>query len=160
MPRRAERLTGLGTSVFTEMTALAQRTRAINLGQGLPDVDGPAEAIEATGGTASRVLLLNSPHNRPGGCWTAPSFRRFAEVLRGRHPAAARRRGGTAPAGLEPLVPAGTYFVDADIGIDAVAFCAELPARAGVVGILTSVFYDDRAAAATLCASPSASGRR
>lgn len=44
-------------------------------------------------------------------------------------------------------MPAGTYFVDADIGTDAVAFCAELPARAGVVG---SVFYDDKAAAATL----------
>jgi N-succinyldiaminopimelate aminotransferase len=29
-------------------------------------------------------------------------------------------------------------------------FCAELPERAGVVGIPTSVFYDDKDAAATL----------
>jgi N-succinyldiaminopimelate aminotransferase len=57
---------------------------------------------------------------------------------------------GLRAAGLEPLVPAGTYFVNADVGTDAVRFCAELPERAGVVGIPTSVFYDDKDAAATL----------
>ena len=40
MPRAAKRLDGLGTTVFTEMTALAQRTGAINLGQGFPDRTG------------------------------------------------------------------------------------------------------------------------
>jgi N-succinyldiaminopimelate aminotransferase len=43
----AARVAGLGTTVFTEMTALAARTGAINLGQGFPDTDGPAPAIEA-----------------------------------------------------------------------------------------------------------------
>src|SRR5579859_3309793 len=47
MPPRAARLEGLGTTVFTEMTALAQRTGAINLGQGFPDTDGPAEIVDA-----------------------------------------------------------------------------------------------------------------
>ena len=47
MPARAARLQGLGTTIFTEMTALAQRTGAINLGQGFPDEDGPSEAIGA-----------------------------------------------------------------------------------------------------------------
>src|ERR1700685_669482 len=47
MPPRAARLEGLGTTIFTEMTALAQRTGAINLGQGFPDTDGPSEVIEA-----------------------------------------------------------------------------------------------------------------
>ena len=47
MPPRAARLDGLGTTIFTEMTALAQRTGAINLGQGFPDTDGPSEVIEA-----------------------------------------------------------------------------------------------------------------
>src|SRR5206468_8278680 len=47
MDRRATRLTGLGTTVFTEMTALAARTGAINLGQGFPDTDGPPAVIEA-----------------------------------------------------------------------------------------------------------------
>jgi N-succinyldiaminopimelate aminotransferase len=356
MPRRASRLTGLGTSVFTEMTALAQRTGAINLGQGFPDTDGPAEVIEAAvaalrggenqyaplpgvpalraavlehqrvhyglepeellvtfGATEAiaaallalcdpgdevialepfydsyvagiafagaqrrpvtlrppdfaldvdelravargargraRVLLLNSPHNPTGRVlnrdeldaiaevccehdlicisdevyehlvfdgehvppatlpgmaertltissvgksfsftgwkigWcsgpaelvaatrTAKQFLTFAGGTPLQHAAAAALALGSAPlhalrdelrakrdqlcaglraAGLEPLVPAGTYFVNADVGTDAVRFCAELPERAGVVGIPTSVFYDDKAAAATL----------
>jgi len=36
-----------GASVFAEMSTLAVRTGAINLGQGFPDVDGPAEVSEA-----------------------------------------------------------------------------------------------------------------
>ena len=43
----AARLEGLGTTIFTEMTALAQRTGAINLGPGFPDENGPDGAIEA-----------------------------------------------------------------------------------------------------------------
>lgn len=35
------------TTIFTTMTALAQETGAINLGQGFPDEDGPAEVVEA-----------------------------------------------------------------------------------------------------------------
>jgi N-succinyldiaminopimelate aminotransferase len=57
---------------------------------------------------------------------------------------------GLDAAGLRPLVPAGTYFVNADVGGDAAAFCAGLPERCGVVAIPTSVFYDDKDAAATL----------
>lgn len=41
------RLQGFGTTVFAEMSALAVRTGAINLGQGFPDTDGPAEVAEA-----------------------------------------------------------------------------------------------------------------
>ena len=57
---------------------------------------------------------------------------------------------GLEAAGLRPLVPAGTYFINADVGVDAVAFCRELPERCGVVAIPTGVFYDDREAAPTL----------
>ena len=57
---------------------------------------------------------------------------------------------GLEAAGLRPITPAGTYFVNADVGVDAVAFCAELPERCGVVAIPTSVFYDDKEAARTL----------
>src|SRR6202167_521357 len=47
MQEHAARLAGLGTTIFTEMTALAERTGAINLGQGFPDTDGPSEVVEA-----------------------------------------------------------------------------------------------------------------
>jgi N-succinyldiaminopimelate aminotransferase len=43
----ASRLAGFGTTIFTEMSALAERTGAINLGQGFPDEDGPPEVLEA-----------------------------------------------------------------------------------------------------------------
>ncbi|WP_263164428.1 pyridoxal phosphate-dependent aminotransferase [Streptomyces sp. SCSIO ZS0520] len=46
-PLLNRRLDGLGTTVFAEMSALAQRTGAINLGQGFPDTDGPEEIREA-----------------------------------------------------------------------------------------------------------------
>jgi N-succinyldiaminopimelate aminotransferase len=57
---------------------------------------------------------------------------------------------GLAEAGLTPFVSAGTYFVNADVGTDAVRFCSELPGRCGIVAIPTSVFYDDKEAARTL----------
>jgi N-succinyldiaminopimelate aminotransferase len=57
---------------------------------------------------------------------------------------------GLQDAGLHPYVPAGTYFVNADVGMDAAEFCRDLPERCGVVAIPTGVFYDDKAAAATL----------
>ncbi|MEZ5087980.1 MAG: aminotransferase class I/II-fold pyridoxal phosphate-dependent enzyme [Tessaracoccus sp.] len=37
----------LTTTIFAEMTALAATTGALNLGQGFPDEDGPAEVLEA-----------------------------------------------------------------------------------------------------------------
>jgi N-succinyldiaminopimelate aminotransferase len=43
----AARWRGFGTTIFTEMSALAERTGAINLGQGFPDEDGPDELLEA-----------------------------------------------------------------------------------------------------------------
>ena len=43
----AARLDGFGTTIFTEMSALAERTGAVNLGQGFPDEDGPPELLEA-----------------------------------------------------------------------------------------------------------------
>jgi N-succinyldiaminopimelate aminotransferase len=46
-PLLNRRLDGFGTTIFAEMSALATRTGAINLGQGFPDTDGPAAVIEA-----------------------------------------------------------------------------------------------------------------
>ena len=352
MPRAA-RLEGLGTTIFTEMTALAQRTGAINLGQGFPDTDGPAEVVEAAiaalrngenqyaplagvpalreavaehqrtyygldpedilitfGATEAiasallgllnpgdevvvlepyydsyaaciafagakrrpvtlrppdfaldldaiknatsaqtKAILLNTPHNPTGrvlnrkeldaiattcierdlvcisdevyehlvydgehipiatlpgmaqrtltissvgksfsftgwkiGWCSGPAdlvaavrgvkqYLTFAGGTPLQHAAAAALRlppvhlqrlrdelktnrdllcAGLQNAGLQPLTPAGTYFVNADVGSDGVAFCATLPERCGVVAIPTSVFYDDRQAGSTL----------
>jgi N-succinyldiaminopimelate aminotransferase len=61
---------------------------------------------------------------------------------------------GLRGAGMEVSVPLGTYFVVADAAplgaVDALAFCLDLPARAGVVGVPVSVFHDDVEAARTL----------
>jgi N-succinyldiaminopimelate aminotransferase len=43
----ASRLRAFGTTIFAEMTALAQEHGAINLAQGFPDFEGPAEVREA-----------------------------------------------------------------------------------------------------------------
>lgn len=40
-------LAGIGTTVFTVMSALAVEHRSINLGQGFPDTDGPADVVQA-----------------------------------------------------------------------------------------------------------------
>ena len=45
--RTAHRLQDVPPTIFGEMSALAVRTGALNLGQGFPDVDGPASVVEA-----------------------------------------------------------------------------------------------------------------
>ncbi|MFF3339506.1 pyridoxal phosphate-dependent aminotransferase [Streptomyces flavidovirens] len=46
-PLLNRRLAAFGTTIFAEMSALALKTGAINLGQGFPDTDGPEEVREA-----------------------------------------------------------------------------------------------------------------
>src|SRR5258708_21466977 len=46
------------TTIFNEMSVLAARTGAINLGQGFPDTDGPAEVAEAA------VAAIRAGHNQ------------------------------------------------------------------------------------------------
>lgn len=48
----------LGATIFAEMSALAARTGAINLGQGFPDTDGPAEVL------AAAVAAIRSGRNQ------------------------------------------------------------------------------------------------
>ena len=57
---RNPRLAPYGTTIFAEMSTLAVRTGAVNLGQGFPDTDGPAIIAEAA---ASAVL--HGPNQYP-----------------------------------------------------------------------------------------------
>ncbi|HEY7073946.1 MAG TPA: aminotransferase class I/II-fold pyridoxal phosphate-dependent enzyme [Solirubrobacteraceae bacterium] len=63
-------LAGFGTTVFTEFSALAERTGAINLGQGFPDEDGPAEVLEAA------AAALRDGHNQYAPLAGVPALRR------------------------------------------------------------------------------------
>jgi N-succinyldiaminopimelate aminotransferase len=60
---------------------------------------------------------------------------------------------GLAEVGFEVYRPAGTYFVTTDVRAlgekDGMEFCRDLPRRAGVVAIPSSVFYDDQDAGRT-----------
>ncbi|PZT72698.1 MULTISPECIES: pyridoxal phosphate-dependent aminotransferase [unclassified Streptomyces] len=62
-PLLNRRLAEFGTTIFAEMSALAVRTGAINLGQGFPDTDGPEEIREA----AARALRAGLGNQYPPG---------------------------------------------------------------------------------------------
>jgi N-succinyldiaminopimelate aminotransferase len=51
---------GLGTTIFTVMSALANEHKAVNLGQGFPDEDGPAGVREA-----AAKALIDGPNQYP-----------------------------------------------------------------------------------------------
>lgn len=51
-----------GTTIFAEMSALAVRTGAVNLGQGFPDTDGPPELLAA----AAAALYAGQNQYPPG----------------------------------------------------------------------------------------------
>ncbi|MER5487363.1 pyridoxal phosphate-dependent aminotransferase [Streptomyces sp. NPDC002812] len=57
------KLAAFGTTIFAEMSALATATGAINLGQGFPDTDGPAEIAEA----AARAIRDGRGNQYPPG---------------------------------------------------------------------------------------------
>ncbi len=65
----AQRLTGFGTSVFTEMSRLAAEHRAINLGQGFPDFPGPDLVKEAA------IQAINADLNQYAPSHGAPRLR-------------------------------------------------------------------------------------
>jgi N-succinyldiaminopimelate aminotransferase len=61
-PALVPRLRPFTSTIFAEMTALATRTGAVNLGQGFPDTDGPAEMLA----TAQRAIAEGVNQYPPG----------------------------------------------------------------------------------------------
>ncbi|MEV1130304.1 aminotransferase class I/II-fold pyridoxal phosphate-dependent enzyme [Agromyces sp. NPDC049794] len=124
----------IAATIFAEMSALAQRTGAINLGQGFPDEDGPAEVLEA-----ARQAIADGVNQYPPGIG-APVLREAIAAHQ------ARWYGIEVDAASEVLVTAGatealaaTILALVDIGDEVVTFepsydaYAALIARAGGV---------------------------
>ncbi len=118
-------------------------------------VSGPAEAVAAVRAVKQFLTYVGSGPFQPA---VAAGLGLPDAVYTGLASSLADKRDrlveGLGRAGMEVSVPRGTYFVIADAAplgaVDALAFCHELPARAGVVGVPVSVFHDDVDAARTL----------
>ncbi len=76
---RARRLAGIPPTVFSEMSALALSTGAVNLGQGFPDVDGPPSVI------ARAVRALEEGCNQYAPGTGTPDLRRAIAGHQRRH---------------------------------------------------------------------------
>lgn len=59
MVTMAQRVAGFGTTIFSEMNALAAQHHAVNLGQGKPDFDGPHPILKA-----ASDALFDGLHNQ------------------------------------------------------------------------------------------------
>src|SRR4051795_4245076 len=129
-PFLVDRMAGFGTTIFAEMTGLAQRTGAINLGQGFPDTDGPASVLE------SAVEAIRSGRNQypPG-----PGLPELREAV-----AAHQQRfyGLAVDPGSEVLVTAGAT--------EAIAASLLALVEPGDEVVMFEPYYDSYAASVSL----------
>ncbi|MFQ6852067.1 pyridoxal phosphate-dependent aminotransferase [Streptomyces sp. 35M1] len=121
------RLSAFGTTVFAEMSELAARTRSVNLGQGFPDTDGPAEIVEA----AVRALCDGRGNQYPPGAGVPELREAVAEHQR-------RWYGLTYDPDTEVLVTAGAT--------EAIAATLLALVRPGDEVIALEPYYDSYAA--------------
>src|SRR5260221_13697229 len=104
-------MTGMGSTIFAEMSALAEATGSVNLGQGFPDTDGPSEIAQA----AAAAILDGRGNQYPPGPGVPELRQAIAEHQRrfyglGLDPdtrglgtaGAAEGGGGAPPARVEP----------------------------------------------------------
>ncbi|HKC28871.1 MAG TPA: pyridoxal phosphate-dependent aminotransferase [Jatrophihabitans sp.] len=105
---------------------------------------GPAELIAAVRTVKQFLTYVNGAPFQPAVAQVLPMAEKLA-------PAAALEAqrdllcDGLARLGYDVIRPQATYFATVDVKRDAVEFCRELPRRAGVVAIPSSVFYDSDA---------------
>ena len=124
------RMRGFGSTIFAEMSELAARTGAINLGQGFPDTDGPELVRRAA------VEAIEAGRNQyPPGAGVPELRRAISDHQQ-------RRYGLTADPDTQVLVTAGaTEAIAASI----LALC-----EAGDEVVALEPFYDSYAAVAAL----------
>jgi N-succinyldiaminopimelate aminotransferase len=89
-------MAGMGTTIFAEMSALAVATGSVNLGQGFPDTDGPAEIAQA----AAAAIIAGHGNQYPPGPGIPELRQAIAEHQR-------RFYGLSFDPGTEVLVTAG-----------------------------------------------------
>ena len=109
---------------------------------------GPAELVAATRGAKQFMTFAGgTPFQHAAATALAGAEEHGARLAAELKAKRDRICAGLERAGATVLRPAGTYFVNADVRPlgydDGVAFCRELPERAGVVAIPTSVFSAD-----------------
>jgi len=134
-PVVAERLNAFGTTIFAEMTRLANESGAVNLSQGFPDFSGPDPAIEAAAEAA------RAGHNQYAHPLGVPELRRAIAGWFERH---------------------GGFEVDPDSEVTVTAGCTEALAAAfiglcdpGDEVVLFQPYYDSyRACCAMAGATP------
>lgn len=118
-------------------------------------VSGPAQALAAVRSVKQFLTFVGSgPFQHAVATGLGLGDDVFAGLASSLQAKRDRLVAGLRAAGMTVSVPQGAYFVIADVAPlgadDAFAFCHELPARAGVVGVPVSVFHDDASAARTL----------
>ncbi|WP_037354981.1 pyridoxal phosphate-dependent aminotransferase [Amycolatopsis orientalis] len=128
-PSLVPRLRPFTSTVFAEMTALAVRHDAVNLGQGFPDTDGPVGMLE----TAKNSLFGGDNQYPPGP--GRPELR--AAISRHR-----QRYGSTYDPDTEILVTAGAT--------EAIAASLIALTEAGDEVIVVEPYYDSYAAAVAM----------
>jgi aspartate/methionine/tyrosine aminotransferase len=113
----ARRLSGFGTSIFTEMTRLAVQHQAINLGQGFPDFPAPAFIKEAA------AQAIAGDHNQYAPAPGVPRLRRaIADRFAQRHGRAPDPDGEVTIAGGATEILFDAVMALLDPGDEAIVF--------------------------------------
>ena len=107
---------------------------------------GPAPLVAAVRAAKQYLTFAGAtPFQHAGAALLDHADDWYAQLAAGLRQRRDRLCAGLADAGLDVIPPAGTYFANALVDGDGVAYCRELPSRAGVVAIPTSAFYADPA---------------
>jgi N-succinyldiaminopimelate aminotransferase len=105
---------------------------------------GPAHLVGAVRTVKQFLTYVNGAPFQPAVAQAlrSSSYRELAAQLQAQRDLLC---DGLSELGYDVIRPQATYFATVDVHQDAVEFCRDLPRRAGVVAIPSSVFYDSAA---------------